>query len=192
MLLDSLDTDLLGQMYENCDESDSFISYWMNLMSIIGSISIERFMKIKETLKARKIQSYPGEDVEAIASGYTADWKKVHSARMYDHSLTLIMLKMIMEAANEDFRSAEQDGFRIIGASASSPPDSDIPVYDLDKLPINKDANGPPTLLVLGSEGHGIRSLVASTCTEFVKIPGAADQDSVDSLNVSVTGGILM
>lgn len=88
--------------------------------------------------------------------------------------------------------AAEQDGFRIIGASASSPPDSDIPVYDLDKLPVNTDTNGPPTLLVLGSEGHGIRSLVASTCTEFVKIPGVANQDSVDSLNVSVTGGILM
>eukprot|EP00977_Amphora_coffeiformis_P019257 scaffold7101_cov153-Amphora_coffeaeformis.AAC.2 len=88
--------------------------------------------------------------------------------------------------------SADQDGFRIIGASASSPPDSDIPVYDLDKLPVNKDANSPPTLLVLGSEGHGIRSLVANTCTEFVKIPGTADQDSVDSLNVSVTGGILL
>ena len=88
--------------------------------------------------------------------------------------------------------SADQDGFRIIGASASSPPDSDIPVYDLDNLPLKKNANGPPALLVLGSEGHGIRSLVASMCTEFAKIPGAADQDSVDSLNVSVTGGILM
>ena len=88
--------------------------------------------------------------------------------------------------------AAEQEGFRIIGASASSPPDSDIPVYDLEKLPPS-DKDARPTLLVLGSEGHGIRSLVASSCTEFVKIPGADHENlGVDSLNVSVTGGILM
>lgn len=93
--------------------------------------------------------------------------------------------------------TAEQDGFRIIGASASSPPDSDIPVYDLNELPRNgsseHDKNDRPTVLVLGSEGHGIRSLVANSCTEFVKIPGAESENpGVDSLNVSVTGGILL
>ena len=89
--------------------------------------------------------------------------------------------------------AAEQDGFRIIGASASSPLDSGIPVYDLDKLPLEGDGSDRPTILVLGSEGHGIRSLVANSCTEFVKIPGTAQENlGVDSLNVSVTGGILM
>lgn len=88
---------------------------------------------------------------------------------------------------------AEQAGFRIIGASSSVPKDViDIPLYDLQDLAPVDDR---PTLLVMGSEGHGLRSLVARSCTEFVRIsPGNQNPDSgnVDSLNVSVTGGILL
>ena len=62
-----------------------------------------------------------------------------------------------------------------------------------------------PTILVLGSEGRGLRTLVARACTGFVSIPGGATvssiehdeseektQAGVDSLNVSVTGGIML
>jgi len=62
-----------------------------------------------------------------------------------------------------------------------------------------------PTILVLGNEGSGLRTLVSKCCTGFVRIPGGNNQyysanheagnDSsigVDSLNVSVTGGILL
>ena len=62
-----------------------------------------------------------------------------------------------------------------------------------------------PTILVLGSEGRGLRTLVARACTGFVSIPGAGGagvagdegeggttQAGVDSLNVSVTGGIML
>lgn len=89
---------------------------------------------------------------------------------------------------------AQEDGFRIVGASSTVPLGEETEVYELNKLP--KDDR--PTLLVLGSEGSGLRTLVARACTEFVKIPGAvSDQDEddasgVDSLNVSVTGGILL
>lgn len=57
-----------------------------------------------------------------------------------------------------------------------------------------------------GFPGRGLRTLVARTCTGFVRIPGggggmAGDsiggddgetRSGVDSLNVSVTGGILL
>ena len=67
--------------------------------------------------------------------------------------------------------------------------------YDLYGVETNK-----PTILVLGSEGRGLRTLVGRACSSFVKIPGGSkvtseDDDSqagVDSLNVSVTGGILL
>jgi 21S rRNA (GM2251-2'-O)-methyltransferase len=84
--------------------------------------------------------------------------------------------------------TAESDGFRIVGASASVPRDLDIPLYSLQDLP----PSDRPTLVVLGSEGHGLRPLVTKSCTELVKIPGADSADGVDSLNVSVTGGILL
>lgn len=59
-----------------------------------------------------------------------------------------------------------------------------------------------PTVLVLGNEGHGIRTNVLRRCTHLVRINGKArdspvevDEESaslVDSLNVSVTGGVIL
>ena len=59
-----------------------------------------------------------------------------------------------------------------------------------------------PTILVLGSEGHGLRTNVVRACTELVRIPrgppttghdaGESAHELVDSLNVSVAGGILI
>ena len=62
---------------------------------------------------------------------------------------------------------------------------------------LNEVENNEPTVLVLGSEGRGLRTLVARACSDFVKIPGGLDVDSdtqacVDSLNVSVSGGIFL
>lgn len=107
--------------------------------------------------------------------------------------------------------TAVEDGWRVIGAAAeplvlgSNSDDGIIPCTNLMDLALNKNE---PTILVLGSEGHGLRNLVARACTEFVRIPSGASlgfgigtdeqnekDDSVagvDSLNVSVTGGILL
>jgi 21S rRNA (GM2251-2'-O)-methyltransferase len=49
-----------------------------------------------------------------------------------------------------------------------------------------------PTILVLGNEGHGIRTNVLRKCSHLVRIEGGESHDSVDSLNVSVTGGIML
>ena len=109
--------------------------------------------------------------------------------------------------------NAKADGFRIIGASSSVPmrslefdDDDEEPdnggdnlrqLYDLQDLPVGVEEDDRPVLLVLGSEGYGLRTLVAKACTEFVRIPSATVESSsaetgVDSLNVSVTGGILL
>jgi 21S rRNA (GM2251-2'-O)-methyltransferase len=107
---------------------------------------------------------------------------------------------------------ARDDGFRIIGASSSVPnssgssefddesEDAPPPLFDLSDLPVSHEEDDRPVLLVLGSEGHGLRTLVAKACTEFVRIPSGGqassedeeDGEGVDSLNVSVTGGILL
>ena len=48
-----------------------------------------------------------------------------------------------------------------------------------------------PTMIVLGSEGRGLRPLVRRACNEIVKINGN-DDCIVDSLNVSVAGAIAL
>ena len=141
------------------------------------------------------------------------------SAHPYNHSAAsagALELLTVYSTSNlpRTLAAAEQDGFRIVGASSSVPRGRDSEessyqqLYNLPDLPaVNYQEQ--PTLIVLGSEGHGLRNLVAKSCTEFVRIPSGVQQPfanddddngdndetgvaGVDSLNVSVTGGILL
>ncbi|KAL2342572.1 hypothetical protein Fmac_003857 [Flemingia macrophylla] len=103
--------------------------------------------------------------------------------------------------------SSAENGWRVLGGSVSSK------AISLDEV-----VPGPPTILVLGSEGTGLRSLVERSCTQLVRIPGNIPFDSstaelngessglnsqssgneflsflaVESLNVSVAAGVLL
>ena len=85
-------------------------------------------------------------------------------------------------------QGAAADGWQVVGAAlghrAVSP--SELPA-------------APPTILVLGSEGAGLRTTVLRSCTQLVCIPrgaggggGGGEKGELDSLNVSVAGGILL
>lgn len=63
---------------------------------------------------------------------------------------------------------------------------------ELDSVPFMA-----PTILVLGNEGSGVRPSVLQKCTHLVKISGIqyldfSSEASVDSLNVSVSGGLIL
>jgi 21S rRNA (GM2251-2'-O)-methyltransferase len=101
--------------------------------------------------------------------------------------------------------AAKEQGWRILGAAATAPlgmldPETGEPVQCWNLKDVKTDESQPPTILVLGSEGHGLRTLVAKACTGFIRIPkneaaslGGGDTNAgVDSLNVSVTGGIML
>ncbi|PON45166.1 RNA methyltransferase TrmH family [Parasponia andersonii] len=104
--------------------------------------------------------------------------------------------------------SSAENGWRVLGGSVSS-----------KAIPLNEVVPGAPTILVLGSEGTGLRPLVERSCTQLVRIPwnvpvdlipgeeecietvdnfsggSAADFQSflaVESLNVSVAAGVLL
>ncbi|KMT03207.1 hypothetical protein BVRB_8g197560 [Beta vulgaris subsp. vulgaris] len=104
--------------------------------------------------------------------------------------------------------SSSENGWRVIGGSVLS-----------RAVPLREVVPGEPTILVLGSEGTGLRPLVERSCTQLVKIPGnipvdlsltraedeveaeVEDQSSseefhsfmaVESLNVSVAAGVLL
>lgn len=69
-------------------------------------------------------------------------------------------------------QKAQEDGFRIVGASSSIPPGEGASLFELTELPkVDR-----PTILVLGSEGSGLRTLVARACTDFVRIPGGSGE----------------
>ncbi|XP_026421209.1 uncharacterized protein LOC113317286 [Papaver somniferum] len=104
--------------------------------------------------------------------------------------------------------SSADNGWRVLGGSVSS-----------RAVPLNEVPVGVPTILVLGSEGTGLRPLVERSCTDLIRIPGnipedisAADAEdenteqvdrassgeefrsflAVESLNVSVAAGVLL
>lgn len=75
-------------------------------------------------------------------------------------------------------------GWSIIGAALE---DRAVEISDI--------VVGKPTALVLGNEGTGLRTNVKVRCSSLVKISaasGASTANNVDSLNVSVTGGIML
>ena len=98
---------------------------------------------------------------------------KVHASRNLVHTL----------------KQASETGWLVVGAALR------------DSVEPKQLDNTRPTVLVLGSEGHGLRTNVVRACNSMVRIPrgvarcSARDNDAsklVDSLNVSVAGGILM
>ncbi|MCF0168780.1 MAG: 23S rRNA (guanosine(2251)-2'-O)-methyltransferase RlmB, partial [Bacteroidales bacterium] len=68
-------------------------------------------------------------------------------------------------------------GFQIIGATEKS----DNYMYDINFR--------KPTVIVMGSEGHGISNSVMNLCTDFAKIPMAGE---IGSLNVANAASIVM
>jgi 23S rRNA (guanosine2251-2'-O)-methyltransferase len=72
----------------------------------------------------------------------------------------------------------EKAGWRIVGSA-----------LDEQAMPLDTLAPGGPTILVMGNEGRGLRSLTQKRCTELVMIPR---KGQAESLNVSVATGILL
>ena len=88
--------------------------------------------------------------------------------------------------------SARESGWQVVGAALEE-----------SVTPGELDAEAP-TLLVLGSEGRGLRTSVLRACDTLVRIPRAAHAAAapgaggcdntayLDSLNVGVAGGVLL
>ncbi|XP_057768418.1 uncharacterized protein LOC130988552 [Salvia miltiorrhiza] len=100
--------------------------------------------------------------------------------------------------------SSAGNGWRVLGGAVSP-----------RAIPLNEVVPGAPTILVLGSEGTGLRPLVERSCTQLIRIPGNPPVDlmptgdenvdnvespgqeftsflAVESLNVSVAAGVLL
>lgn len=80
-------------------------------------------------------------------------------------------------------RRAKEQGWRVVGAAVAG-----------DAVTTSALEVGVPTLLVMGSEGRGLRPMVRAECDVLVQIGGRASvvEAGVDSLNVSVAGAILL
>ena len=106
-LLDSLDPELSLQIEEKLEPKDGFTVAWLQLLRSIQSTSVERFEGLKEQIKNRRPQQYPGQDIEKLAADFRRSADELDSAGQYDHNLTLKMLSIFLLAGgegNEEFR----------------------------------------------------------------------------------------
>ena len=118
--------------------------------------------------------SAPLSGVVSKASAGALEKMAIHSCRSLPNTLA----------------DARSKGWSVLGAAA------DPRAISCSEYKVSR-----PTILVMGSEGYGLRTTVRRTCDESICIPGSHDlgtlrghQDlhSVDSLNVSVATGILL
>jgi len=65
-------------------------------------------------------------------------------------------------------------------------------VADMDGVDVSSWEVDSPSVLVIGSEAHGVSDAVRRLATGAVSIPGAAGRKGVESLNAAVAGGIIM
>ncbi len=79
--------------------------------------------------------------------------------------------------------AAKDAGYQVYGAAAGP-----------SSVSMGEEPSAEKVVLVMGSEGTGLRSLVSRSCDNLVAIPGAESEGDagVDSLNVSVTAGIML
>ena len=56
-LLNSVSDDLEKQLYENCNDNNSFIMYWLNLVHIVKTVSIDRFDQVETALRHARCQT---------------------------------------------------------------------------------------------------------------------------------------
>lgn len=76
--------------------------------------------------------------------------------------------------------------------SRSGRRDWDIWGADLDGVPVREWRPQAPSMLVIGSEAHGLSEEIQTAVTGRVSIPAAASVRAAESLNAAVAGGILM
>ncbi|KAG4304419.1 hypothetical protein PORY_002129 [Pneumocystis oryctolagi] len=88
-------------------------------------------------------------------------------------------------------RSLKTNNWKIVGAVSLSTKTINNLVIPYDKLYMYLPEF--PTLLIMGSEGKGIRKLIMNECDLLVTIPSLQlSLSTIDSLNVSVASGILI
>jgi hypothetical protein len=104
-LLNSLSPELEIKLAERMGNEDSFTVAWIRLISSITSTSIDKYDDIKNRIKARSPDQYPGQDLEKLGTDYRKDAKILEAAGQYDHSITLHMLKTFLKAGGDGIQA---------------------------------------------------------------------------------------
>ena len=96
---------ILTELEQVTNAATPFIVYWMQLMNIIRTLSINHYTKIKDKWHERQVSLYSGEDIVNMAQDYYDDCLLLDGAALYDHNLTLTMLKEMSKGGGPEVDS---------------------------------------------------------------------------------------
>ena len=65
-LLNSLSDDLKKQLNQTVYKNDCFIVYWLELMKILRSVTVEKYYRLMDQMKVRQVSKYPSQNIELI------------------------------------------------------------------------------------------------------------------------------
>ncbi|KAF8936170.1 hypothetical protein BGZ58_004494 [Dissophora ornata] len=85
-------------------------------------------------------------------------------------------------------QDSQKNGWHVVGAHVTFGSKRSRPLHTWPDTGVDQ-----PTLLVMGSEGNGLRKQIMNQCDSFIQVPSLGTAVSnVDSLNVSVATGIIL
>ncbi|KAG9068163.1 hypothetical protein KI688_011758 [Linnemannia hyalina] len=85
-------------------------------------------------------------------------------------------------------KKSQENGWHVVGAHVTYGSKRNRPLHTWPETGVDQ-----PTLLIMGSEGNGLRKQVMNQCDSFIQIPTLSGAPTgVDSLNVSVATGIIL
>ena len=91
-LLNSI-SDVVKEGFETFHEiEDTFSATWLKLVHYLVTTTSKTYDEMKEAIRKKRPQQYPGQDIEKMASDYIQLAKEIDNAGYYTHSLTLNMV----------------------------------------------------------------------------------------------------
>ncbi|KAG0049289.1 hypothetical protein BGZ83_005899 [Gryganskiella cystojenkinii] len=85
-------------------------------------------------------------------------------------------------------QNSQKNGWHVVGAHVTYGSKRNQPIHRWPETGVSQ-----PTILIMGSEGDGLRKQIVNQCDSFIQIPNLSKITSnVDSLNVGVATGIIL
>ena len=100
-LLNSL-SDAVKEGFETFnDEEDTFAATWLKLVHYLVTTTSKTFDKMKETIRTKRPQQYPNQDIEKMAKDFIQLAQEMDNAGYYTHGLTLNMVDGFLHASKD-------------------------------------------------------------------------------------------
>ena len=84
------------------EQDDTFSATWLKLVHYLVTTTSKTYDDMKESIRKKRPQQYPGQDIEKMATDLIKLAKEIDNAGYYSHGLTLNMVDAFLCASHDD------------------------------------------------------------------------------------------